>query len=72
VVERSEILNYKLGTLAEFFQTQALPTHRALDDVKTTVEVLHRLIERAAGFEVFTIQDLQQFMKRLPEKKFKP
>ncbi|CAB4746027.1 unannotated protein [freshwater metagenome] len=72
VVERSEILNYKLGTLAEFFQTAALPTHRALDDVKTTVEVLHRLIERAAGFEVFTIQDLLQFMKRLPEKKFKP
>ncbi|TSA21848.1 MAG: DNA polymerase III subunit epsilon [Actinomycetales bacterium] len=72
VIERSEILNYKLGTLAEFFQTQSLPTHRALDDVKTTVEVLHRLIERAAGFEVFTIQDLQQFMKRLPERKIKP
>lgn len=72
VVERSEILNYKLGTLAEYFQTQTLPTHRALDDVKTTVEVLHRLIERAAGFEVFTIQDLQQFMKRLPERKIKP
>ncbi len=72
VIERSEILNYKLGTLAEFFQTQSLPTHRALDDVKTTVEVLHLLIERAAGFEVFTIQDLQQFMKRLPERKIKP
>lgn len=72
VIERSEILNYKLGTLAEFFQTKALPTHRALDDVKTTVEVLHRLIERAAGFEIFTIQNLQQFMKRLPEKKVKP
>ena len=72
VVERSEILNYKLGTLADFFQTQTLPTHRALDDVKTTVEVLHRLVERVAGFDVFTIQDLQQFMKRLPEKKFKP
>lgn len=72
VVERSEILNYKLGTLAQFFETQSLPTHRALDDVKTTVEVLHCLIERAAGFDVFTIQDLQQFMKRLPERKFKP
>jgi len=72
VIERSEIPNYKLGTLAHFFQTEALPTHRALDDVKTTVEVLHRLIERAAGFDVYTIQDLQQFMKRLPERKFPP
>ena len=72
VIERSEILNYKLGTLSEFFQTQTLPNHRALDDVKTTVEVLHRLIERLAGYEVFTVQDLKQFLKRLPERKFKP
>jgi len=72
VIERSEILNYKLGTLSEFFQTQTLPNHRALDDVKTTVEVLHRLIERLAGYDVFTVQDLKQFMKRLPERKFKP
>ncbi|CAB4735989.1 unannotated protein [freshwater metagenome] len=71
VVERSEILNYKLSTLSEFFQTETLPNHRALDDVKTTVEVLHRLIERLAGYEVFTGQDLLQFMKRLPEKKLK-
>lgn len=72
VVDRSEILNYKLGTLSQFFQTQTLPNHRALDDVKTTVEVLHRLIERAAGHDVFTIQNLNQFMKRLPEKRAKP
>lgn len=72
VVDRSEILNYKLRTLSQFFQTQTLPNHRALDDVKTTVEVLHRLIERAAGYDVFTIQNLNQFMKRLPEKRAKP
>ena len=72
VIEKSEILNYKLGTLSEFFETQTLPNHRALDDVKTTVEVLHRLIERLSGYEVFTVQDLKQFMKRLPERKFKP
>ena len=72
VIEKSEILNYKLGTLSEFFETQTLPNHRALDDVKTTVEVLHRLFERLAGYDVFTVQDLKQFMKRLPEKKFKP
>ncbi len=62
VIDRSEILNYKLGTLSQFFDTKALPNHRALDDVKTTVEVLHRLIERLAGFEVFSISQLKKFM----------
>jgi len=63
VIDRSEILNYKLGTLSQFFDTKALPNHRALDDVKTTVEVLHRLIERLAGFEVFDISQLKKFMR---------
>lgn len=63
VIERSEIENYKLGTLSRFFNTKALPNHRALDDVKTTVEVLHRLIERLAGYEVFTIAQFKKFMR---------
>ena len=63
VIDRSEIANYKLGTLSQFFDTEALPNHRALDDVKTTVEVLHRLIERLAGFEVFDISQLKKFMR---------
>jgi DNA polymerase III epsilon subunit family exonuclease len=63
VIDRSEILNYKLGTLSQFFDTKALPNHRALDDVKTTDEVLHRLIERLAGFEVFNILQLKKFMR---------
>ncbi len=63
VIDRSEILNYKLGTLSQFFDTKALPNHRALDDVKTTVEVLHRLIERLSGYEVFTVSQLKKFMR---------
>ena len=63
VIERSEIENYKLGTLSQFFNTKALPNHRALDDVKTTVEVLHRLIERLSGYEIFTIAQLKKFMR---------
>jgi DNA polymerase III epsilon subunit family exonuclease len=63
VIERSEIENYKLGTLSQFFNTKALPNHRALDDVKTTVEVLHRLIERLSGYQVFTIAELKKFMR---------
>jgi DNA polymerase III epsilon subunit family exonuclease len=63
VIDRSESLNYKLGTLSQFFDTQALPNHRALDDVKTTVEVLHRLIERLAGFKVFSVTEFKKFMR---------
>jgi len=63
LIDRSEIQNYKLGTLSQFFDTAALPNHRAIDDVKTTVEVLHRLIERLAGFEVFSISELKKFMR---------
>jgi len=63
VIDRSEILNYKLGTLSQFFETKVLPNHRALDDVKTTVEVLHRLIERLSGYEVFTVAQLKKFMR---------
>jgi DNA polymerase III epsilon subunit family exonuclease len=70
VIERSEILNFKLSTLSQFFNTPTPPTHRALDDVRTTVDVLHNLIERLAGFDVFTSQDLLNFMKRLPENKW--
>lgn len=69
VIDRSEIFNYKLSTLSDFFQTPTPPTHRALDDVRTTVDVLHRLLERVAGYDVLTIHDLLNFMKRLPENK---
>lgn len=46
IIPKEEVGNYRLGTLAQFFGTEVVPTHRALDDVKTTVEVLHCLIER--------------------------
>ncbi len=64
VIPRDEILNYKLGTLAAFFETEQSPTHRALDDVRTTVELLHRLLERAGTFDVTTVQSLSTFLKR--------
>ena len=69
VIDRDEILNYKLGTLAQFFETEVAPTHRALDDVKTTVEVMHRCFERLAGFEISTYPELIAFLKKHPGKK---
>ena len=62
IISREEIPNHKLGTLARFFNVTVLPTHRALDDARATVEVLHHLIERA-GPAVRTFEDLKSLGK---------
>jgi DNA polymerase III epsilon subunit family exonuclease len=64
ILTRDEVVNCKLGTLAEFFKTEVSPNHRALDDALATVDVLHALIERAAGFGISTIEELIDFGNR--------
>jgi hypothetical protein len=64
VLSREEVDNCKLGTLASFFNTQIKPTHRALDDAQTTVEVLHKLIERLSGYGVFTVGELEKVLRK--------
>jgi DNA polymerase III epsilon subunit family exonuclease len=61
VLDRDEAPNCKLGTLAQIFNAEIQPTHRALDDVKATIAVLHGLFERLAGLEIFTIEELIAF-----------
>jgi len=65
VLSRDEVPNCKLGTLAAFFGTETTPNHRALDDARATNEVLHGLIERLAGFEIYTIEELLAFGKKV-------
>lgn len=60
---RDEVPNRKLGTLAHFFRSTVTPTHRALDDAKATVDVLHGLIERLGNFRVHTLGDAIEFAK---------
>jgi DNA polymerase-3 subunit epsilon len=60
---RDEVPNRKLGTLAQFFHAAVQPTHRALDDAKATVDVLHGLIERLGSFRVYTLGDAIEFAK---------
>ncbi|MFC7535401.1 DEDD exonuclease domain-containing protein [Actinoplanes sp. GCM10030250] len=60
---RDEVPNRKLGTLAHFFRSTVTPTHRALDDAKATVDVLHGLIERLGSFRVHTLGDAIEFAK---------
>jgi DNA polymerase III epsilon subunit family exonuclease len=62
-IDRDEVPNYKLSTLAQFFNTQVQPTHRALDDAKTTVEIFHRILERL-GSNVTTLEELHKYKRR--------
>jgi DNA polymerase III subunit epsilon len=69
---RDEVPNVKLGTLAAHFQVHTSPTHRALDDARATVEVLHALLERLGGFSVQTLEDLLEFLNQVsPQRRAK-
>jgi DNA polymerase III epsilon subunit family exonuclease len=61
VLDRDEVINCKLGTLAAFFNAQTSPTHRALDDAMATVDVLHGIIERLSGHQVWTFEEMRNF-----------
>jgi DNA polymerase III epsilon subunit family exonuclease len=61
VLDRDEVINCKLSTLAQFFGAQTSPNHRALDDAKATVDVLHGLIERLAGFNIHNFEQMRNF-----------
>ena len=67
LLPRSEIPNVRLQTLARYFATPTTPTHRALDDARTTAEVLHALIERAGTLHVHSVEDLAGLSRRVPE-----
>lgn len=61
VLDRDEVINCKLSTLAQFFGAETSPTHRALDDAMATVDVLHGLIERLTGFNIYDFEDMRNF-----------
>lgn len=65
VLTRDEVPNNKLATLAPYFGAEITPNHRALDDAKATVDVLHGLIGRLGSFAVTTVEDLIEFSNRL-------
>jgi len=58
------VVNCKLATLAEFFNTTVSPTHRALDDALATVDVLHALLGRVGSMGITTLEELQDFSNR--------
>ena len=58
VVTRDEAANHKLSTLAALFGATVTPTHRALDDARATVDVLHALLARLGPLGVTHLEDL--------------
>ena len=65
VLAKDEVLNCKLSTLAVFFNATTSPTHRALDDARATVDVLHGLIERLGSFGVTTLDELENYSSQI-------
>jgi DNA polymerase III subunit epsilon len=53
-----ETPNNKLATLSTLLRCAHKPCHRAYADVLATIDVLHHLLERVAGFGVTTLEDL--------------
>jgi DNA polymerase-3 subunit epsilon len=60
---RDEVPDCRLGTLASRFRLDHKPTHRALDDALATTDLLHLLLERAAGLGVLGLDDLVMLPK---------
>ncbi len=62
VLSREEAPSVRLASLARLFAVTTQPTHRALDDARATVDVLHALIERVGNQGVHTYADLRSYL----------
>jgi DNA polymerase III subunit epsilon len=65
VLTRDEAPSVRLAALARLFGASTTPTHRALDDARATVDVLHGLIERVGNQGVHTYADLRSYLPDL-------
>ncbi|OBF94891.1 hypothetical protein A5790_09455 [Mycobacterium sp. 852002-51152_SCH6134967] len=62
VLTRDEAPSVRLSALARLFGASTTPTHRALDDARATVDVLHGLIERVGNQGVHTYTELRSYL----------
>lgn len=62
VLTREEAPSVRLSTLAALVGSATRPTHRALDDARATVDVLHALIERVGNQGIHTYADLRGYL----------
>ena len=69
ILRGGEVRNKKLGTLAQYFNSPTSPNHRALDDARATVHVLHGLIERIGNLGITTLEGLTAFDGQATERR---
>jgi DNA polymerase III subunit epsilon len=62
VLTRDEAPSVRLSALARLFGAATTPTHRALDDARATVDVLHALIARVGNQGVHSYADLRAYL----------
>lgn len=65
VLTRDEAPSVKLSALARLFQVSTQPTHRALDDARATVDVLHGLIDRVGNQGVHSYAELVDYLPNI-------
>lgn len=65
VLHRGETRGHKLGELAAHLGSTVEPNHRALQDTRATVDVLHALIARVGDCGVATVSELLAYDGRL-------
>jgi len=65
VLQRDEVRDCKLGTLARHFNATTTPNHRALADARATVDVLHGLIARVGSLGVHSLEELATYTSRV-------
>ena len=72
VLTRDEAPDCKLSSLARLFRAETTPVHRALEDARATVDVLHGLIGRLGGLGVHSLEELRTFSSQVsPEQRRK-
>ena len=62
---RDEAPSCRLATLAALFRSATTPNHRALEDARATVDVLHGLLERLGPLGVQSLDELTTFTARV-------
>ncbi len=65
VLDKNDVPDFKLSTLARFFNSSVSPQHRALADAQATVDLLHGVIERFGSLGVETLEELRTFSHSL-------
>ncbi|MBF6248514.1 DEDD exonuclease domain-containing protein, partial [Nocardia elegans] len=62
VLGRDEAPSVRLASLARLLGASTQPTHRALDDARATVDVLHALIARVGNQGVHSLTELMDYL----------